>query len=95
MGVSPFLLLSWAFPCAQRQIEECVRLIAKEVAAMISDPLTRPPSISGERAQQLVGNLDIAPAIVRGAMGLDTGKKGEIQYHLSFQSRVGPVQWLK
>ena len=49
----------------QRQIEECIRLIAKEVESEIGRTVT---PISGE-----------AP----------------IKIHLSFQSRVGPVQWLR
>ena len=65
----------------KRHIEECVTLISKEVAAQLSSDRTRPSSIS-----KLLG-LQLAGAIA--------GKSAPTQFHLSFQSRVGPVQWLK
>jgi ferrochelatase len=78
----------------QRQIEECVRLISKEVSRQLSsneyntntNTPERPSSISPQVAAALGGNLH------------DSDVKGDIepvQFHLSFQSRVGPVQWLK
>jgi ferrochelatase len=63
----------------QRQIEECVCLISKEIAKQIADPSTRPKSISEKQADFL--------------LGIDSANTMKI--HLSFQSRVGPVQWLQ
>lgn len=63
----------------QRQIEECVCLISKEIANQISDPTTRPQSISQQDADNLLG----------------IGNDNPLKIHLSFQSRVGPVQWLQ
>lgn len=94
----------------QRQIEECVRLISREVAMRLGDDKTRPASISQSQADLLVGMLSATAdsetgaggaeahtggaLTTAGALGLGQGRQGEIQYHLSYQSRVGPVQWL-
>ena len=71
----------------QRQIEECVRLISKEVGAQLADARTRPASLTDEQALSLAGAFELHT----------DGEKcvKPVQYHLSFQSRVGPVQWLR
>lgn len=65
----------------QRHIEECVQLIGREISIILDDDSRRPSRISKEAASVMSGS---------GVSGV-----GEVQYHLSFQSRVGPVQWLK
>lgn len=60
----------------QRQIEECVRLISREVATLLEDESF--PSRLSAAQRTLLAKGDRA-----------------IAFHLSFQSRVGPVQWLK
>ena len=65
----------------QRHIEECVALISEEVSAQLSSDRTRPSSISKSLGLQLAGAI--------------SGKSAPTKFHLSFQSRVGPVQWLK
>lgn len=72
----------------QRHIEECVRLISKEVSNQLSCDSTRPFSISKETGLQLAGALT-------GSANVGGGCAAPAQFHLSFQSRVGPVQWLK
>ena len=74
----------------QRHVEECVRLIAGEVSSQLLDEKYRPPGMDQETAMALAGAFDGAAA------SSETGlNKKEVQFHLSFQSRVGPVQWLK
>ena len=65
----------------KRHIEECVALISEEVSAQLSSDRTRPSSISKSLGLQLAGAI--------------SGKSAPTKFHLSFQSRVGPVQWLK
>lgn len=74
----------------QRHVEECVRLIAGEVSSQLLDEKYRPPGMDQETAMALAGAFDGAAA----SSETDLNKK-EVQFHLSFQSRVGPVQWLK
>ena len=71
----------------QRHIEECVRLISSEVSRQLSCDQTRPVSVSKELGLQLAGDMS-------GSNSHDSGDGG-VQFHLSFQSRVGPVQWLQ
>jgi ferrochelatase len=68
----------------QRHIEECVRLISSEVSEILTNDETRPAGISKEHALALTGKSE----------GNHNGVVST-QFHLSFQSRVGPVQWLK
>lgn len=75
----------------QRHVEECVRLIAGEVSSQLLDKKCRPPGMDQETAQALAGAFDGASATAE----VVDSKKKEVQFHLSFQSRVGPVQWLK
>lgn len=72
----------------QRHIEECVRLISKEVSNQLCCDSTRPLSISKEMGLQLAGALT-------GSANIGVDGAVPAQFHLSFQSRVGPVQWLK
>ena len=60
----------------QRQIEECVRLVSKEVSELLLD----------DRLETSLSR-DLRSSLARGA--------GAVRFHLSFQSRVGPVQWLQ
>ena len=66
----------------QRQIEECVRLISKELITQLKDDKLRPPSITKEAADILTGDTD-------------SSGKCNLNIHLSFQSKVGPVKWLQ
>ena len=69
----------------QRHIEECVRLISREVSQQLSCDQTGPASVSKELGLQLSGEMS----------GSNGNGNGGVQFHLSFQSRVGPVQWLQ
>lgn len=104
----------------QAQIEDCVRLVASEVAALLRDAPNRGATadsrfISPRTAQLLAGEstnktfrslpvMDATktpPAAATSAAppappsSAQPGQVQEITYHLSFQSRVGPVQWLR
>ena len=77
-----------------RHTEECVRLISKDVADQLCNDLTRPASMSKALGLQLAGSL-LGTGM---GSGVETGTNTAapaVQFHLSFQSRVGPVQWLK
>ena len=87
-----------------RHTEECVRLISKDVADQLCNDLTRPASMSKALGLQLAGSsLGTRTGVevgVRAEAGSGTGAGSNtaapaVQFHLSFQSRVGPVQWLK
>jgi ferrochelatase len=71
----------------QRHIEECVKLVSREISVVLRDDALRPPEISRDAALLLAGGGE--------GVGEGVGPKWEVQFHLSFQSRVGPVQWLK
>ena len=74
----------------QRQIEECVKLIGLEVNRLLAaDGTTSGGDATAKRFPRdvflaLAGEGQSSSSTVR-----------PIQYHLSFQSRVGPVEWLK
>ena len=75
-----------------RHTEECVRLISKDVADQLCNDLTRPASMSKALGLQLAGSL-LGTGV--GARAGSNTAAPAVQFHLSFQSRVGPVQWLK
>ena len=85
-----------------RHTEECVRLISKDVSDQLCSDVTRPVGMSKALGLQLAGSILAAAGAVTGA-GTGTGIGAStapapapaVQFHLSFQSRVGPVQWLK
>jgi ferrochelatase len=94
----------------QRQIEDCVRLVSDQVSKLLLDEKTRPPELSPEQAAKLAGGIlqraksASSPAVpmkmtpfgpIPKSLLNPDARPGEIQFHLSFQSRVGPVQWLK
>ena len=80
-----------------RHTEECVRLISKDVADQLCNDLTRPASMTKELGLQLAGSmLGTGKGLGSGTgTGAETNTAAPVQFHLSFQSRVGPVQWLK
>jgi hypothetical protein len=62
-------------------------LISKEVSTILSDPSRKPAGLDDETAKRLAGTFgfdETSPSSIK-----------EVQYHLSFQSRVGPVTWLQ
>ena len=61
----------------QRQIEDCVTLVSREVALKLASPQSRPAGLSEIQAMTLVSG------------------ENPLKFHLSFQSRVGPVMWLQ
>jgi ferrochelatase len=75
----------------QRHVEECVKLIAAEVSTQLLNVKTRPAGIDEVTAMALSGAFAKAD-YSNGEVDIDTK---EVRFHLSFQSRVGPVQWLK
>lgn len=95
----------------QRQIEECIRLISREVQAQLRSERSRPASISRKIALSLAGDhssasstapsisteSDKVVALASELLNVSTSSNEfpPIKFHLSFQSRVGPVQWLK
>ncbi|KAJ1442053.1 ferrochelatase-domain-containing protein [Ochromonadaceae sp. CCMP2298] len=90
----------------QKQIEECVKLISREVSAQLASDTQRPKEISAQLGKQLAGALSITgdevaaeemSSLFPDPTGLGSPTRTdpkEVQFHLSFQSRVGPVQWL-
>ena len=82
----------------QRQIEECVRLIGLEVSRQLADDASRPQHFPRDVAISLAGHASTAGAVSGSGRDSDSDSNnipGPIQFHLSFQSRVGPVEWLK
>ena len=80
----------------QRQIEECVKLISREISRILRDDKLRPAAIPREMGAMLAGAIGgEVEEVWAAAMDASSGGCKEVQYHLSFQSRVGPVQWLK
>jgi hypothetical protein len=125
----------------QRQIEDCVKMISKEVQNQLLNPKLRPATLSKEEAADLSGllstqkylrmidektdnesslasrinfivdqfkrsvtdNVNDQTATASSSATLSastddaTGEEHarEIKFHLSFQSRVGPVKWLQ
>ncbi len=90
----------------QRQIEECVRLVAKDVGYLLR---TSPNMyldkdgrrISDKTAKFLAGQLSDSSNSPEALYNTARAREGgadqtqQVQFHLSFQSRVGPVQWLR
>ena len=58
------------------------------------DPETRPDCMDSQVALAMAGKLSTGEGGGDSEGSLAQGVP-EMQYHLSFQSRVGPVQWLK
>ena len=73
----------------QRHIEECVKLISKEIATILKDDALRPAAIPKDAGEFMAGGP------IGGGLSAIGPNGPEVQFHLSFQSRVGPVQWLK
>lgn len=63
----------------KRQIEECVRLISKETSRLVEES-------SSDGKNILLSST---------GAGMGNAINQQIKFHLSFQSRVGPVQWLR
>jgi protoporphyrin/coproporphyrin ferrochelatase len=82
----------------QRQIEECIKLIRREVRSQLLNDKTRPTNISKKVAQELAGQLVVSARtqemINKVNEMFGTGGVPPVEFHLSFQSRVGPVKWL-
>ena len=78
-----------------RHTEECVRLISKDVSDQLCSDVTRPAGMSKALGLQLAGAVTAAATAVTKGTGTGTVAAPAVQFHLSFQSRVGPVQWLK
>ena len=75
----------------QRQIEECVKLIGLEVNRLLLDDTQAAPEGTAKRFPR-----DVALALAGlGSEAASSSTVRPIQFHLSFQSRVGPVEWLK
>eukprot|EP01036_Dinobryon_divergens_P023108 gene23108-31425_t len=85
----------------QRQIEECVRLISRAVSKQLQalDDKQNKHSLSKPIAMALAGAAQTAdvfsPMTSSASSPPDASNVKEVQYHLSFQSRVGPVKWLQ
>lgn len=104
----------------QRQIEECTRLIQKEVAAQLSSDDHRPASIDKvtglhlagkmrssddvandsdnkvlSMAQQIFDSTDEKESHSEVNQGSNSPVAKSVKFHLSYQSRVGPVKWLQ
>lgn len=79
----------------QRHIEECVKLISREIASQLLDSsVDRPEHVTAFIANALAGKSSNVE--IDGKQTISVGELAqEIRFHLSFQSRVGPVQWLQ
>ena len=71
----------------QCQMEECVTLICRRAGEMLENGLCPGLSLPEGRA--------MATGIRTTRADGSTDRAGGLQFHLSFQSRVGPVTWLK
>jgi ferrochelatase len=90
----------------QRQIEECIDLISRQVCQQLRQDATRPRRLSKQVAWSLSGEAPSpadmeADRISRASCMCEQGDSPPstevaraLQFHLSFQSRVGPVKWL-
>ena len=77
----------------QRQIAECVRLISKEVCHQLSDD---DDNVSFGLPKDLAGDVMLAVGATDSASTTFAANRPKpVQFHLSFQSRVGPVKWLQ
>lgn len=83
----------------KRQIEECVRLIASQVTRLIENGslakrFGAPTSKFENAAKPFPSQFDETNNVMKDS-GTGNEISSRIHYHLSFQSRVGPVQWLQ
>lgn len=82
----------------KKQIEECVQLISQEVNKQLLSDRTRPSNVSKRMAFRLAGVDTSSENIVGEAEKMFGNEIGgtepPLEFHLSFQSRVGPVKWL-
>ena len=72
----------------QKQIEECIKLISREVQRQLTTDLVSSSEFSRQDRFQLAG-------VKHGVLSPDATEIPSVKFHLSFQSRVGPVKWLK
>lgn len=68
----------------QQQIEACVRLISQRVDAM-----------NANRSEGTMENTGSSSSSNGGKPEGSEAWEGAVTYHLSYQSRVGPVEWLR
>lgn len=67
-----------------------------QVTSILIDPARRPKELSELQALALSDAMSAPAASTEGSSGASTGTGiPPLEFHLSFQSRVGPVQWLK
>lgn len=92
----------------QRQIEECVELISKEVQQQLlrGSPVPKPiaSKLAGQREITIEEYDDVKTKMEKIFASKDVedleyseeeAKVKPVEFHLSFQSRVGPVKWLQ
>jgi len=81
------------------QIEDCVRLISDEVRAQLLNDSDRPDSIEISTGRALSGkakeDCDANEEKDGSVESSVEAKARPVEFHLSFQSRVGPIKWLE
>lgn len=63
----------------QQHIEECVQLVCREILLSIRQREEQAAGVEKEVMQRLLKSLE----------------SSKLRFHLSYQSRVGPVEWLR
>ena len=71
----------------QSQMEECVTLICRRAGEMLQNGQC--PGLTLEEGRAMATGIRTTHA------DGSADRSGGLQFHLSFQSRVGPVTWLK
>lgn len=72
----------------QKQIEECIKLISREVQKQLASDRLRPAEMTRQLGLQLAG-------FKKAEKVTGSAESPAVKFHLSFQSRVGPVKWLQ
>lgn len=85
----------------ERQMKECVALISEEVRSLLrglhSESVDEKSAAAEESfVQEARSRLSKEQAQrLAGALAADATEPQPVEFHLSFQSRVGPIEWLK
>lgn len=85
----------------ERQMKECVALISEEVRSLLrrlhsQDENERLPVVEEDFIREARSRISKDQAErLAGSLATDPTESQPVEFHLSFQSRVGPIEWLK